>query len=97
MVAPDRGSRSMPSRSQRALGPCSILTVGEAVAELGMRDADAIAWLREHDLICMVAGRRRVVAGDLADAVRGAPSPSSKPAKPRKRKRSLKDMPQAIL
>lgn len=53
----------------RPLGPCNILTVEEAARELGMRDADALAWLESRGLIRMVRGRRRVVAGQLVAAM----------------------------
>jgi hypothetical protein len=61
------------------LGPCDVITVPEAVAILGMREPDARRWLAEHDLVHDVAGRERVIAGDLVEAIRGTgkkgPSP----------------------
>lgn len=69
---PSRGSTHTRRESRRPLGPANILTVTEAIAELGLRADDARRWLDERGLIRFIAGRRRVVAGDLADAVRGA-------------------------
>jgi hypothetical protein len=43
-----------------------------AVALLGMREPDARRWLAEYDLIHEVAGRQRVIAGDLTEAIRSA-------------------------
>jgi hypothetical protein len=61
------------------LGPCDVITVPEAVAMLGMREPDARRWLADHDLVHDVAGRERVIAGDLVEAIRGTgkrgPSP----------------------
>jgi len=81
--------------ARRPLGPCSLLTVGEAIAELGMTDRVARQWLRDQDLICLVAGRRRVVAGDLVDAIRDASREGSPPKRARRRATSLRDLPQA--
>ena len=83
----------MPS-DRRAIGPCNILTVREAVRELGIRHADAIRWLEDRKLIRRVAGRRRVIAGDLAEAIRALAIDG--PAEPRPREtRSLLDLPLA--
>jgi hypothetical protein len=57
-------------QGRRVLGPCNILTVREAVQELAMRHSVARAWMDAHGLIHLVAGRRRVIAGELAEAVR---------------------------
>jgi len=81
--------------TRRPLGPCSILTVDEAVTELGMTDQVARRWLQEQGLVHLVAGRRRVIAGDLVEAIRCA----SREGQPLKRSgrgaRSLRDLPQA--
>lgn len=53
------------------LGPCDVLTMAEAIAMLGMREPDARRWLANHSLVHDVAGRERVIAGDLAEAIRG--------------------------
>jgi len=52
----------------RGLGPCDRLTVDEALAWLGMGDADGRLFLRERGLIKYYKGRRRVLAGELAAA-----------------------------
>jgi hypothetical protein len=49
----------------------SLVTVGAAVRALRVRRSVAVAWLREHDLIRTVAGRERVIWGDVLAAVRG--------------------------
>ncbi len=38
---------------------------------IGIRRADALRWMGGLELIHDVAGRRRVIAGDLAEAIRG--------------------------
>ena len=53
------------------LGPCDVLTVEEAVAVIGIRRADALRWMDGLGVIHDVAGRKRVVAGDLVEAIRG--------------------------
>lgn len=63
--------RDQPRRP-RGLGPCDVLTVPEAIAVLGMREPDAKRWLAEHSLVREVAGRPRVIAGDLTEAIRDA-------------------------
>ena len=63
--------RAQPKKP-RGLGPCDVLTVPEAIAVLGMREPDAKRWLAEHELIREVAGRQRVIAGDLTEAIRNA-------------------------
>lgn len=64
------GKRSKSARPV-GVGPCDVLTVPEAVAMLGMREPEARGWLADHDLVHDVAGRERVIAGDLAEAIRG--------------------------
>jgi len=66
-------------RDQRPLGPCNVLTVAEAVAELGMGDKEGRAFLAEHDLVHHPGRHRRgsgrVIAGDLIEAIRRCGSP----------------------
>jgi hypothetical protein len=81
--------------ARRPLGTCSLLTVGEAIAELAMTDQVARQWLRDQGLICLVASRRRVVAGDLVDAIRNASREGRPPKRARRRALSLRDLPQA--
>lgn len=57
----------------RPLGPCNLLTLAEAIRELGVRHADGRAWLIEHGLVRLVAGRRRVIAGELIEAIQASP------------------------
>lgn len=57
----------------RPLGPCNLLTLGEAIRELGVRHSDGRAWLIEHGLVRLVAGRRRVIAGELIEAIQASP------------------------
>jgi len=57
-------------KNRLPIGPANILTESEALAELGMNDDDARTWLRDRGLIHLVRGRKRVIAGDLADAIR---------------------------
>jgi hypothetical protein len=38
---------------------------------IGIRRADALRWMEGLGVIHDVAGRRRVVAGDLVEAIRG--------------------------
>lgn len=60
-----------------------------------MTDQVARQWLRDQDLIHLVAGRRRVVAGDLVDAIRDASNEGRPPKRARRRAASLRDLPQA--
>jgi len=57
-------------RKATGYGACDLVTVAEAVAILGLRAEDARAWLRAKGLVHDVEGRRRVVVGDLVEAVR---------------------------
>ena len=57
--------------SPRPLGREDVLTIAEAARELKLRDADARAWLTQRLLIKDVAGRGRVIWGDVLDALRG--------------------------
>lgn len=56
-------------------GPCTLLTVAEAIAELGMSDTEGRAFLTQHKLVHHVGrprrGSGRVIMGDLLEAVRG--------------------------
>ena len=61
----------MPRTLSRPLGAHDILTVVAAVTELGMGRADAVTWLSQNGLIIKVAGRRRVIWGDVVNAARG--------------------------
>ena len=83
----------MPAE-RRAIGPCNILTVREAVWELGIRHADAIRWMEARKLIHLVAGRKRVIAGDLAYAIRSLAAQAAPEPCPRGVK-SLLDLPLA--
>ncbi len=64
-------AHAQPGPAIRGLGPCDVLTVEEAVAVIGIRRSDALRWMAGLELIHDVAGRRRVIAGDLAEAIRG--------------------------
>lgn len=68
-----------PHLDPRPLSPASVLTVREAVRELKLRRDDGIAWLNEHGLVRDVAGRQRVIWGDVLDAIRGRAHGSSEP------------------
>lgn len=73
----------MTTRGQ--LGEGAVLSVSAAAAELGLREADAIAWLRARGLVATVRlldGRtvervtwRRVLAAIEAGEEPAAPSP----------------------
>ncbi len=69
--------------------PHDLLSVPQTVRRLGMRAGDARAWLAENQLVRRVAGRDRVIWGDVLDAIRrGFPSPVDQPVRvPRKRRR----------
>lgn len=76
--ASTRGRR--PRR--RELGPCNVLTISEAVAELGMCEADGREWLEAKGLVNHPGRARRtsgrVIAADLVEAIkacRGEPEP----------------------
>jgi len=56
-----------------------VLSVAEVARRLGMRREDVALWLRERRLVFDVAGRSRVVWGDVLDALRG---PAEGPLRP---------------
>ena len=60
--------------------PHDLLSLSGAVQRMGMRKEDAQAWLRSRRLIRRVAGRQRVIWGDVLDAIRrDSPSPADDP------------------
>ena len=67
------GQGSRADRAGRLLGPCNVLTVPEAIAELGMNKEDGRAWLASRNLIKHPGRERRgsgrVLASELAEAV----------------------------
>ena len=83
----------------RPLGPCNLLTLQEAIAELGMRHHDARARILERGLVRLVAGRRRIIAGELVEAIKASPTEGN--ARPAARRategRGLMDLPMARL
>lgn len=54
-----------------------VLTVTSAARALRMREADARAWLRDEDLIRTVAGRERVIWGDVLACIRRGDTPKA--------------------
>lgn len=58
---------------RRPLGPCNVLTIPEALAELAMGDKDGLAWLHAEGLIRHPGrdrrGSGRVLASELATAI----------------------------
>lgn len=61
---------STRAEARRALSPASVLSVPEAVTELGGRAVEARAWLDSHDLVRKGPGGRRVVVwGRVLDAL----------------------------
>ena len=60
--------------------PHDLLSLSDAFLRLGMRRGDAQAWLQSRRLIRRVAGRQRVIWGDVLDAIRrDSPSPADDP------------------
>jgi len=59
-----------PPSCPRPLSPADLLTIEEAVAELGMRRAAAVTWMKKHGIIRQVAGRQRVIWGDVLAAIK---------------------------
>lgn len=60
-----------------SLGAAAIFSVNQAAELLPWRDADAVAWLREHRLVrrTWLGGESRevVIWGDVVEAFRSAP------------------------
>jgi hypothetical protein len=58
---------------RRPLGPCNVLTIPEALAELAMGDSDGLAWLHAEKLIRHPGRERRgsgrVLASELMEAI----------------------------
>ena len=79
---PDGGSQIT------GLGVGDVLTVSAAARALGIREAEARAWLRGCDLVRHVAGRERVIWGDVLAAIRRGDEPPEKDA-PRPRGATL--------
>lgn len=52
------------------LGTGDVLTPSEAARALRMREADALEWLRTRGLVRHVAGRERIIWGDVLSAIR---------------------------
>ena len=61
--------------SPRPLGDHDVLTVGEVARELKIRDADARRWVDEQELVVLVAGRRRVIWGQVIETLRAQQHP----------------------
>ena len=73
---PWSGQPAAPAVAPRHVspGPCSLLTVAEVAAELGVDVDTARPWLQQRGLLREVPGLpgvERVVASDLVSAVRG--------------------------
>jgi hypothetical protein len=58
-------------QQQRELTEASLVTIGVAVRAMRVRRSLAVAWLREHQLVRNVAGRERVIWGDVLRVIRG--------------------------
>jgi hypothetical protein len=71
------------------LGSGDVLTVTSAARALHMREADARAWLRDEDLIRTVAGRERVLWGDVLAAIRRGDTPKCQQTGDKRRGGSL--------
>jgi hypothetical protein len=52
------------------LGPGDLLTVSEAARAMRMREAEARSWLRGEGLVRHLAGRERVIWGDVLARLR---------------------------
>lgn len=73
---------STRAESRRTLSPASVLSVSEAVVEIGGRGSDARDWLEEHGLVREgPKGRRVVIWGQVLDALdrQAAEAPSPRP------------------
>ena len=65
------------------LGVGDVLTVTTAAKALHMREVDARAWLEKRGLVLRVAGRERVIWGDVLVAMRRGDDLSGPVAAPR--------------
>lgn len=73
-LAVEAGVSALRRQNRRPISDANVLSVDEAIAELGMRDSEARRWLREQGLIHLLpGGARRVLARELADAVAACP------------------------
>lgn len=71
------------SEARRALSPASVLSVAEAVRELGGRQATVKAWLRRQGLVSVAPGLgERVIWGDVLDRIRDGEGPQEEPPRP---------------
>ena len=81
-------------RARGQLGEGAVLSVSAAAAELGLREADAVAWLRAQGLVAVVrlpGGRgvervswRRVLAAIESGVEPDAPAPTPVPSRLRR-------------
>jgi hypothetical protein len=69
---------------RRALTEASLLTIAEAVVEIGGRETDVRKWLRERGLIRSTEIGERVVWGDVLAVWRGELVEPPRPKRPGK-------------
>lgn len=60
----------MPRPVNRPISRDDLLSVADAVREMGIADKDAREWLRTEGLLVDLAGRDRVIWGEVLDRLR---------------------------
>ena len=67
---------AIPTQASRA----DVLPLGDAAKRVGLGRAIFTAWCIEHGILRDLAGRRRVIWGDVLDAMTGVLAARSAPA-----------------
>jgi hypothetical protein len=60
----------MSKTTHKSLSPTDVVSVSVAARALHIRDSVAAGWLRKHGLVLQIAGRQRVIWGDVLEAAR---------------------------
>lgn len=84
------------ARDEASLQPGDVVNIRRAARALHMRDSRAAAWLRSRGLVCSVAGRERVIWGDVLEAIRTNQPPMPK-ARHTTRASTVANMPRIAL
>ncbi len=85
------------AREDGPLSDGDVVSIARAARGLCMRDTAAAQWIRKAGLVRLVAGRERVIWGDVLAAVRHAPDPDQPRRRQRERRSSLANLPRVTL
>jgi hypothetical protein len=74
-----------------------VISIARAARGLSMRKTVAAEWMRRSGLVRLIAGRERVIWGDVLAAVREAPDPDRARRRQSERRASLAHLPRVAL